>query len=41
MAFNAVLPWLAVLLMIVVIASGFTGKFLLRDAREQLFGREH
>jgi len=34
--FNAVLPWLAVLLMIVVVASGFTGKFLLREARERV-----
>ena len=34
--FSAVLPWLAVLLMVVVVASGFTGKFLLREAREHL-----
>ena len=34
--FNAVLPWLAVALMVVVVASGFTGKFLLREARERL-----
>ena len=39
--FNAVLPWLAVFLMTVVVASGFTGKFLLREARERLFEREH
>ena len=34
--FNAVLPWLAVLLMVVVVASGFTGRFLLREARERV-----
>jgi hypothetical protein len=38
--FNAVLPWLAVLLLMVVVASGFTGKFLLREARERLASRE-
>ena len=37
--FHAVLPWLAVLLMLVVVASGFTGKFLLHEAREQLAAR--
>jgi len=38
--FNAVLPWLAVLLMVVVVASGFTGKFLLREARDRLNARK-
>lgn len=32
--FNAVLPWLALALMLVVVASGFTGKMLLKEARE-------
>jgi hypothetical protein len=38
--FNAVLPWLAVLLMVAVVASGFTGKFLLREARDRLNARK-
>lgn len=38
--FNALLPWLAVLLMLVVVASGFVGKHLLKKAREELQSRE-
>ncbi|MEW6130156.1 MAG: hypothetical protein AB1757_24180 [Acidobacteriota bacterium] len=38
--FNAVLPWLAIVLMLVVVASGFTGKFLLKEAREKLRWRQ-
>ena len=34
--FNAVIPWLAVVAMLVVIASGFTGQYLLKDAKERL-----
>ncbi len=34
--FNALLPWLALALMLVVVASGFTGRVLLREARESL-----
>jgi hypothetical protein len=34
--FNAILPWLAVLLMLIVIASGLIGKFLLKNANESL-----
>ena len=34
--FNAVIPWLAMFSMLVVVASGLTGKFLLKDAKEQL-----
>ncbi len=36
---NAVLPWLAVLAMLVVVASGLTGRYLLEDARASLKGR--
>lgn len=38
--YNAVLPWAGVLLMLVVVASGFVGKNLLREAREALKYRE-
>lgn len=38
--FNAVLPWLAMLLLLVVVASGLTGKYLLKDATARLRGRE-
>jgi len=34
--FNAFLPWLAVLAMLVVVASGLTGRYLLEEARERL-----
>lgn len=34
--FNALLPWAAIVLMLVAVASGFTGKYLLKDARERL-----
>jgi len=34
--FNAFLPWLALCLMLVVIASGFTGKHLMKKARSSL-----
>ena len=34
--FNAVLPWLAVLMMLIAVASGLAGKFLLQKANESL-----
>jgi hypothetical protein len=36
---NAVVPWLALAAMVVVVASGLTGKVLLAEARKQLAGR--
>jgi hypothetical protein len=38
--FNALIPWLALIAMLVVIASGFTGSFLMKKAREQLKQRQ-
>ena len=38
--FNALLPWAAVVLMLIAVASGFTGKYLLKEARERLRSRE-
>lgn len=38
--FNALLPWAAVVLMLVVVASGFIGKNLLKDARERVRTKE-
>lgn len=34
--FNALIPWSAMLSMLIVVASGLTGKFLLKEAKEQL-----
>ncbi|HRK00812.1 MAG TPA: hypothetical protein PL089_14475 [Ignavibacteria bacterium] len=34
--FNAVLPWLAIIMMIITVASGLTGKFLLKKATENI-----
>jgi hypothetical protein len=34
--FNAVLPWLAILMMLIAVASGLVGKFLLKNASETL-----
>ncbi|MDP2301191.1 MAG: hypothetical protein Q8N03_02045 [Ignavibacteria bacterium] len=34
--FNAVIPWLALFSMLVVVASGLTGKYLLNNAKESL-----
>lgn len=34
--FNALLPWLAVLMMLIAVASGLVGKFLLKKASESL-----
>lgn len=34
--FNALLPWIALAMMLVVVASGFTGRLLLKEARESL-----
>lgn len=34
--FNAILPWIALIMMLVVVASGFTGKVLLKRASQQL-----
>ena len=39
--FNALLPWLALLAMVIVVASGLTGKYLLLQARERLKAKEH
>ena len=38
--FHALIPWLAVLAMLVVVGSGLTGKLLLEDARASLRNRE-
>ncbi len=38
--FNAVLPWAAVVLMLIAVASGFTGKYLLKEARERVKDRD-
>jgi hypothetical protein len=37
--FNAILPWLAVLMLLINVASGLVGKFLLIKARETLKGK--
>ena len=37
--FNAFLPWMAILAMIVVVASGLTGRFLLEEARTRMKSR--
>ena len=34
--FNAILPWLAILMMLIAVASGLVGKFLLKRASEAL-----
>ena len=34
--FNAILPWLAILMLLIVVASGLTGKYLLKKATETL-----
>lgn len=34
--FNAIIPWLALFAMIVVVASGLTGKYLLKQAKDSL-----
>ena len=34
--FNAILPWLAILMMLIAVASGLIGKFLLKKASETL-----
>lgn len=34
--FNALLPWLAILLLLIAVASGLVGKFLLKKANESL-----
>lgn len=38
--FNAVIPWLALFAMVVVVASGLTGKYLLKQAKERLKDKE-
>lgn len=38
--FNAIIPWLALIAMIVVVASGLTGKYLLKQAKERLKDKE-
>jgi hypothetical protein len=34
--FNALIPWLAILMLLIVVASGLVGKFLLKKANESL-----
>jgi hypothetical protein len=34
--FNAIIPWVAIFAMLVVVASGLTGKFLLSDVKQDL-----
>ena len=34
--FNAVLPWLAILMLLIAVASGLIGKFILKKANETL-----
>ncbi|HQV99099.1 MAG TPA: hypothetical protein PLZ91_02150 [Bacteroidia bacterium] len=38
--FNALLPWLAVLMLLITVASGLVGKFLLKKANEALKERK-
>ena len=38
--FNAIIPWAAMIFMLIVVGSGLTGKFLLQDAKEKLKNRE-
>jgi len=38
--FNAVLPWLAIIILLVAVASGLVGKFLLKKANETLKERK-
>jgi hypothetical protein len=38
--FYALIPWLALLAMLIVVASGLTGRFLLEDARSRLLSQE-
>jgi hypothetical protein len=37
--FNAIVPWLALFSMVVVVASGLTGKYLLKQAKDSLKGK--
>lgn len=34
--FNAIIPWLALFLMLIVVASGFIGRYLLNSSKEEL-----
>jgi hypothetical protein len=38
--FNAILPWLAILMLLIAVASGLVGKFLLKKANESLKERK-
>ena len=38
--FNAIIPWLALFAMLIVVASGLTGKYLLKDAKESLKNKQ-
>lgn len=38
--FNSILPWLAEFAMLIVVASGLTGKYLLNDARQYLMQKK-
>jgi type VI protein secretion system component VasF len=39
--FNAVIPWLALLFMLIVVGSGITGKYLLKEAKEKMISKEN
>ena len=39
--FNAILPWLAIVMLLIAVASGLVGKFLLKSASETLKIRKH
>ena len=38
--FNAIIPWLALFAMLIVVASGLTGKYLLKDAKESFKNKQ-
>ncbi len=39
--FNAVIPWLTLLFMLIVVGSGITGKYLLKEAKERMKSKEN
>jgi hypothetical protein len=39
--FNAVIPWIALLFMLIVVGSGITGKYLLKEAKERMKSKEN
>jgi len=38
--FNAILPWLAILMLLITLGSGLIGKFILKDANESFKGKK-